>query len=104
MTLGRYEGLNTIVYCDKGAIESIAARIRPDCHEPDEGGLPTAVLRGKIFDNAGGSYEGKFGEKHIIYKDRNGNIIAEINLADLTALAVAGYKHLKEQGYGKSSR
>jgi len=99
----KHSGLNTIVFYDQIALEFIAARIRPDCHEPDEGGIANAVLRGKIFDNAGGDYTGKWGEKHILYKESNGDLIAKINLADLTALAVQGYKHLKELGYGKSS-
>lgn len=67
---------------------------RPDWHEPDEQGLTARVL-GEDFDNAGfwGHYKGELnaygeGRQELwVEISRDGNPVAEINLATLLAWA-----------------
>jgi len=97
------KGLKTIIRNDGPALELLGGKVRPDCHEPDEGGVPYAVCKGRLFDNAGGNWNGPFGEKHILYKGFDHKTIAEINLADLTALAIYGYQaFIKKYGIAEA--
>ncbi len=77
---------------------SVFVRLPVDGHEPDNSPseIRNVVLKGKRFDNAGGSWEGDFGEKHLIFKDLDNNVVGEINIATLTAFAMLGFKRVLE--------
>lgn len=66
---------------------------RPDMHEPDEQDV-TAIVRGRVFDNAGT-------DKEIVVSFRKGvedsGCTASINLATLVALARIGAQALLDK-------
>lgn len=88
---------NTIQH-DLAQFGDLFIRFKVDGHEPDESPseIRNVVLKGKRFDNAGGNWDTDFGEKHLIFKDLDNKVVAEINVATLTAFAMLGFKRVLE--------